>query len=131
MVKYIFILFSKFILILLIGLTGIPQAIAYAVIAGFSPEYGLYSVFVGSIVYIFFGSSKDLTIGPTAVMSLMIYSSTHHLNLEFAVLGTFLYGCIILFFGILNLGFLVQFVSMPVIIGNFLLNEILIIYSLF
>lgn len=48
----------------------------------------------------------------------MIYSATSDLNLDFAVLGTLLYGCIILFCGILNLGFLVQFVSMPVIVGK-------------
>ena len=39
--------------------------------AGLEPQYGLYSAFMGCFVYIVFGSSKDITIGPTAIMALM------------------------------------------------------------
>ena len=45
--------------------------IAYALVAGLEPQYGLYSAFMGCFVYIVFGSSKDITIGPTAIMALM------------------------------------------------------------
>lgn len=100
-----------------VGLTAIPQGIAYAVVAGLSPEYGLYSGFMGCFVYTIFGSCKDITIGPTAIMSLMIYSAVKHLNTDFAILGTFLSGGVIFLLGILNLGFLVQFISTPTIIG--------------
>lgn len=70
-----------------VGLTVIPQGIAYAVVANLPPQYGLYSSFMGCFVYAIFGSCKDITIGPTAIMSLMIYSAVGHLNVDFAILG--------------------------------------------
>jgi sodium-independent sulfate anion transporter 11 len=100
-----------------VGLTVIPQGIAYAVVAGLDPQYGLYSAFMGCFVYTIFGSCKDITIGPTAIMSLMIYSAVATLNVDFAILGTFLSGIVIFLFGVSNLGFLIQFISMPTIIG--------------
>lgn len=48
---------------LTVGLTAIPQGIAYAVVAGLEPQYGLYSGFMGCFVYLLFGSCKDVTIG--------------------------------------------------------------------
>lgn len=56
-------LFYDFIAGLTVGLTAIPQGIAYAIVAGLPPQYGLYSGFIGSFVYMIFGSSKDVTIG--------------------------------------------------------------------
>jgi len=99
-----------------VGLTVIPQGIAYAIVAGLHPQYGLYSAFMGCFVYCIFGSSKDITIGPTAIMALM---TKEHANLgaDYAVLLAFLSGLIILSFGILQLGFLIDFISVPVIAG--------------
>ncbi|XP_062533375.1 sodium-independent sulfate anion transporter-like isoform X2 [Armigeres subalbatus] len=102
---------------LTVGLTVIPQGIAYAVVAGLEPQYGLYSAFIGCFVYFVFGSCKDITIGPTAIMSLMVQVHVANLGPSFALLATFLSGCIILVLGLLNLGFLVQFISMPVTAG--------------
>lgn len=62
-----------------------------------------------------FGSCKDITIGPTAIMALMIHSAVVNLNVDFAILGTFLSGCVVFMLGFLNLGFLVQFISAPTI----------------
>lgn len=70
-----------------VGLIAIPQSIAYAVIAGFSPEFGLYSAMASSFVYTIFGSCKDITIGPTAIMSLMIFTAVKSFSHEVAVLG--------------------------------------------
>ncbi|XP_058118321.1 sodium-independent sulfate anion transporter-like [Anopheles ziemanni] len=100
-----------------VGLTVIPQGIAFAVMANLEPQYGLYSAFMGCFVYCLFGSCKDLTIGPTAIMALMVQVYVGGLGVDFAVLLTFLVGCIILILGLLNLGFLVQFISMPVTAG--------------
>ena len=50
---------------LTVGAVVIPQAMAYAKVAGLPPEYGLYSSFVGVSIYLFFATSKDITIGPT------------------------------------------------------------------
>lgn len=56
-------LLQDFIAGLTVGLTAIPQGIAYAVVAGLGPQYGLYSAFMGCFVYIIFGSCKDITVG--------------------------------------------------------------------
>lgn len=100
-----------------VGLTAIPQGIAYAVVAGLSPEYGLYAGLVGGFVYLFFGSSKDVTVGPTAIMSAMVSKYVSGYSADFAVLAAFLAGLVELGMGILQLGFLVEFISLPVISG--------------
>lgn len=56
-------LINDFVAGLTVGLTAIPQGIAYAIVAGLPPQYGLYSGFMGSFVYLVFGSCKDITIG--------------------------------------------------------------------
>lgn len=128
---------------LTVGLTAIPQGIAYAVVAGLEPQYGLYAGFMGCFVYFILGSCKDITIGtcaaacvhcgllllltkyflyvhtlkgPTAIMSLMIQKYVTD-SADLAILSAFLSGIIILACGLLNLGFLVQFISQPVTIG--------------
>ncbi|XP_055691983.1 sodium-independent sulfate anion transporter-like isoform X2 [Lutzomyia longipalpis] len=109
-------LFSDFVAGLTVGLTAIPQGIAYAVVAGLEPQYGLYSGFMGCFMYFIFGSCKDITIGPTAIMSLMV---AHYVTAspDYAVLSCFLSGIVIFLLGVLNLGFLVQFISIPVTAG--------------
>ncbi|XP_065075454.1 sodium-independent sulfate anion transporter-like [Ochlerotatus camptorhynchus] len=100
-----------------VGLTSIPQSIAYAVVANLEPQYGLYSNFMGSFVYAFFGSVKEITIAPTAIMALMVQHIVLELGPAGAVLSSFVSGCIALLLGLLNFGFVVQFISMPVITG--------------
>jgi len=99
-----------------VGLTVIPQGIAYAVVAGLPPQYGLYSAFMGCFTYCVFGSAKDITIGPTAIMALMTNTYAQY-GPEYAVLLSFLSGLIILLCGLLRLGFLIDFISVPVIAG--------------
>lgn len=110
-------LFQDIIAGITVGLTAIPQGIAYAIVAGLSPEYGLYSSLTGGFVYLIFGSCKDVTIGPTAILAAMVskYVVTH--SADFAVLAAFLAGVVELILGILHLGFLVEFISTPVISG--------------
>ncbi|BET02084.1 high affinity sulfate transmembrane transporter activity [Nesidiocoris tenuis] len=110
-------LLKDFIAGLTVGLTAIPQGIAYAVVAGLQPQYGLYSGFMGCFVYFFFGSCKDITVGPTAIMALMTQTYVEKHGPDFAVLLAFLSGLVILFCGVLRLGFLVEFISMPVTAG--------------
>ncbi|GLG95334.1 Sodium-independent sulfate anion transporter [Gryllus bimaculatus] len=100
-----------------VGLTVMPQSLAYATLAGLEPQYGLYSAFVGCFVYALFGSVKDVTIGPTALMALMVYQQVHARNADFAVLLCFLSGCVQLLMAALNLGVLVDFISVPVTVG--------------
>ncbi|XP_062447752.1 sodium-independent sulfate anion transporter isoform X2 [Rhea pennata] len=99
-----------------VGLTVIPQALAYAEVAGLPVQYGLYSSFMGCFVYCLLGTSKDVTLGPTAIMSLLVSSYTFH-DPVYAVLLAFLSGCIQLAMGLLRLGFILDFISCPVIKG--------------
>ncbi|KAK7870317.1 hypothetical protein R5R35_003707 [Gryllus longicercus] len=100
-----------------VGLTLMPQAIAYAALAGLPSQYGLYSAFAGSFVYIIFGSCKEVNIGPTALLSLLTASYTQGTHPDMAVLLCFLSGCVELLCGVFQLGFLVDFVSAPVVAG--------------
>lgn len=100
-----------------VALTVIPQGLALAVLANLPPQYGLYTAFMGSFMYTIFGSCKDLTIGPTAIMSIMTGEYAHHGGPTFAVILTFLSGIIQILMGLLNLGFIVEFISGPVISG--------------
>jgi len=110
-------LVKDFIAGLTVGLTAIPQGIAYAVVAGLQPQYGLYSGFMGCFVYMLMGTCKDITIGPTAIMALMTQKYVERLGPDFAVLLSFLAGIIIALLGVFRLGFLVEFISMPVTAG--------------
>ncbi|XP_054026666.1 sodium-independent sulfate anion transporter [Dryobates pubescens] len=101
---------------LTVGLTVVPQALAYAEVAGLPLQYGLYSSFMGCFVYCFLGTAKDVTLGPTAIMSLLVSSYAFH-EPVYAILLTLLSGCIQLAMGLLHLGFLLDFISCPVIKG--------------
>ena len=67
-------------------------------------QYGLYSAFMGCFVYVVFGSCKDITIGPTALMALMTYQQVIGRNVDFAILLCFLTGCVQLLMAVLHLG---------------------------
>ncbi|KAJ8915141.1 hypothetical protein NQ315_000393 [Exocentrus adspersus] len=100
-----------------VGLTVIPQAIAYASVAGMPPQVGLYSSFMACFVYTIFGSCKDSAIGPTAISGLLTRENNHGMGIPGVVLLTFLSGCVEFFMGVLQLGFLIDFISGPVSIG--------------
>ncbi|OQV21118.1 Sodium-independent sulfate anion transporter [Hypsibius exemplaris] len=118
---------------LTVGLTVVPQALAYAQIADLPLEYGLYSAFMAPFIYAVFGTSKDVTVGPTALLSLLTSAfiphrtADAHVAATYAVLLAFFCGCFQLLMGILNLGFLMNFVSSPVMSGFMSAASILII----
>uniref|UniRef100_A0A8C5RDM9 Solute carrier family 26 member 11 n=1 Tax=Leptobrachium leishanense TaxID=445787 RepID=A0A8C5RDM9_9ANUR len=99
---------------LTVGLTVVPQSLAYADVAGLPVQYGLYSAYMGCFVYCILGTSKDVTLGPTAIMSLLVSVYTSG-DIALAILLAFLSGCIQLAMGLLNLGFLLDFISYPVL----------------
>ncbi|GLV44608.1 Epidermal stripes and patches [Carabus blaptoides fortunei] len=100
-----------------VGLTVIPQSLAYSNVAGLPPQYGLYGAFLGCIIYIFLGSCKDVPMGPTAIISLLTYQTVRGMGPEYAILLCFLSGLVELLMGLLGLGFLIDFVSGPVSSG--------------
>lgn len=110
------------------GLTGavivLPQGVAFALIAGLPPEYGLYTAMVTPIVAALFGSSFHLVSGPTTAISIVVFAaiSSHATpgSPEFIAMAltlTFLAGVYQLAFGLARLGALVNFVSHTVVIG--------------
>lgn len=99
-----------------VGLTTVPQALAYAEVAGLPVQYGLYSAFMGGFIYTLLGTSKDVTLGPTAIMSLLCYSVVGGQPRR-AVLLSLLCGAIQAALALLRLGFLLDFISFPVIKG--------------
>ncbi|KAG7189459.1 hypothetical protein KM043_017155 [Ampulex compressa] len=104
---------------LTVGLTVIPQAIAYANVAGLPLQYGLYSSFMACFVYTILGSCKDVPVGPTAIAAILTRETLQkaHLGPDFAILLAFISGCVSLLMGILQLGFLLDFISGPVSVG--------------
>ncbi len=66
-------------------------------------QYGLYSAFMGCFIYTIFGSCKDITVGPTAIMSLLT-GERASISVDFAILAAFLSGIVILVLGVLQLG---------------------------
>uniref|UniRef100_A0A2S2R092 Sodium-independent sulfate anion transporter n=1 Tax=Sipha flava TaxID=143950 RepID=A0A2S2R092_9HEMI len=100
-----------------VGLTVIPQAIAFANVAGLPPQIGLYSSFMACFVYTVFGSCKDPALGPTAIMAIMTRENIHDMGPEFAILLCFITGIVQLIMGFAQLGFLIDFISGPVSAG--------------
>ena len=107
-----------------IGVMLIPQGIAYALIAGLPPIYGLYTAMIPQIVYAFLGTSRQLAIGPAAMDSLIVLSGVSVLAtigsenfIALAILLAFMVGFFQVVFGFFRLGFLVNFLSKPVISG--------------
>uniref|UniRef100_A0A8C4R0E4 Solute carrier family 26 member 11 n=2 Tax=Eptatretus burgeri TaxID=7764 RepID=A0A8C4R0E4_EPTBU len=101
---------------LTVGLTVVPQALAYAQLAGLSVQFGLYSSIMGGFVYCLLGTSKDITLGPTAIMSALIAPLVHG-DVVYATILAFLCGCVQLLLGLFQLGFIMDFISEPVIKG--------------
>lgn len=91
-----------------VGLTMMPQSIAYASLAELPAQYGLYTALMGSFIYIFFGTIKQISIGPSSLMTLLTFSYVGDLPLDYMVLLCFLGGCVELIMGILNLGILLK-----------------------
>lgn len=107
-----------------VGIMLIPQGMAYAMIAGLPPVYGLYASFIPQLVYLFFGTSRQLAVGPVAMDSLIVAASVSAIAdigtdqfIELAILLAFLMGTIQFLAGILKLGFIVKYLSKPVISG--------------
>jgi len=110
------------------GVTGavvvLPQGVAFAVIAGMPPEYGLYAAMVPAVIAALFGSSWHLVSGPTTAASIVLFSTLSALAepgsamyVKMALTLTFMVGLIELFMGFAKLGALVNFISHSVVIG--------------
>ncbi|MFL2603423.1 MAG: SulP family inorganic anion transporter [Flavobacteriaceae bacterium] len=102
----------------------IPQGMAYALIAGLPPVYGLYAALTPQIIYTIMGTSRQLAVGPVAMDSLLVAAGLGALSIvgtgeyiQMAILLSLMVGIIHLILGIFKMGFFVSFLSKPVISG--------------
>ncbi|XP_050321114.1 sodium-independent sulfate anion transporter [Bactrocera neohumeralis] len=112
-----------------LGLTIIPESIACALLAGLPARYGLCSAFLGSFVYLIFGSINKVIIGPTSLVALVSLQFTVGKPIEFAILLTFLTGVVELIMGSLRVGVIFEFLSVPIIKAFSSATAILVIES--
>jgi SulP family sulfate permease len=122
----------------LAGLTGavivLPQGIAFALIAGLPPVYGLYTAIVAPVIAALFGSSRHLVSGPTTPISLVVFAAVSRKALEGSpeyiekvLLLTFMVGLIQLSLGLGRMGRYISFISHTVIVGFTAGSAVLII----
>ena len=119
-----------------VGVILIPQGMAYAMIAGLPPVYGLYAAIFPVLIYMFLGTSKNLAIGPVAMDSLLVAAGLGTLAITgienyiaMAIFLAFMVGIIQLLLGLSKMGFLVNFLSKPVISGFTSAAALIIIFS--
>ncbi len=119
-----------------VGVILIPQAIAYALLTGMPPIYGLYACLIPLVVYALFGTSRQISIGPVAITSILVMTGVSKLATPFSqeyvdlvVLMGLLIGLLQIFLGFLKMGFLVNLISQPVITGFISAAAIIIIVS--
>ncbi|MEZ4717597.1 MAG: solute carrier family 26 protein [Caldilineaceae bacterium] len=109
---------------LIVAIMLVPQGMAYAMLAGLPPEVGLYASIVPLLIYGLLGSSRTLAVGPVAIVSLLVATAIAPLAngdvtvyVKLALTLAFLVGIIQVAMGLMRIGFLVNFLSHPVLVG--------------
>lgn len=107
-----------------VGIMLIPQGMAYAMLAGLPPIYGLYASIVPLILYAIFGTSRQLAVGPVAMVSLLVLAGVGEIAevgsdrfIQLAIMTALGVGLFQFFMGVFRMGFLVNFLSHPVLSG--------------
>ena len=120
----------------IVSIMIIPQSLAYAMVADLPPQTGLYAAMLGLLAYTVFGSSSTLSVGPVAVLSLMTAAALGKLAipdpqayLVAAAALAFMSGGILLALGALRMGFMVNFISQPVVSAFITASGIIIAFS--
>ncbi len=109
---------------LTVGVLLIPQSMAYAMLAGLPPVFGLYASIIPLVIYTIFGTSRQLSLGPVAIISILIASGLTDIAVQgsafyitLTICLTFFVGAVQLLMGVFRLGFLMNFISNPVLSG--------------
>ena len=119
-----------------IGIVTIPQAMAFALLAGIPPIYGLYGSFLPLLIYGLLSSSNYLNVGPVSIISIFIFNvlsqnvepfTTEYIN-DLVILGVMV-GLIQLLFGVFGLGKYLKYIPLSIISGFIQAAAILIIAS--
>lgn len=121
---------------LVITVMLVPQSMAYALLAGLPPIYGLYASAVPAIIYALFGTSKHMPVGPPALMALLTFTSVSAIAkpgseeyIGYVLLLALMVGVLQLALGFLQMGFLTNFISRPVLSGFIYASAIIIALS--
>ncbi|TXI45910.1 SulP family inorganic anion transporter [Methylophilus sp.] len=120
----------------IVALMLVPQALAYAMLAGLPPQVGLYASMLPLVAYALLGTSSTLAVGPVAVAALMTASAIAPYSAQDAAAGmqaamilACLSGLMLVLAGFLRLGFLANFLSHPVMAGFLNATSLLIASS--
>ena len=121
---------------LIIAVMIVPQSMAYALLAGLPPIYGLYASTVPAIIYALFGTSKHMPVGPPALMALLTFASVGAIAepgseeyIGYVLLLALMVGVLQLGLGFLQMGFLTNFISHPVLSGFIYASAVIIALS--
>jgi len=109
---------------IIVGVLLIPQGMAYAFLAGMPPIYGLYTALIPLLIYSCLGSSHQMSIGPVAVSAILILQGVSDIAepmsdeyISLVIIVGFLVGIVQMLLGLIKAGFMVNFISRPVIAG--------------
>ena len=115
---------NDFVAGLIVAIMLVPQSMAYALLAGLPPQVGLYASILPLILYGLLGTSRALAVGPVAIVSLLVATSVGSLAepgsaeyVQLALTLALLVGLIQAIMGVVRVGFLVNFLSHPVLAG--------------
>jgi SulP family sulfate permease len=121
---------------LVVTIMLVPQGMAYALLAGVPPIYGLYASTVPTIVYALFGTSRHMPVGPPALMALLTFTGVSALAeprtgeyISLALLLALMAGALQLAIGLLKIGFITNFIPHPVLSGFIYASAIIIALS--
>lgn len=106
---------------LILAILLVPQAMAYAQLAGLPPEMGLFAAIAPPLLYLLFGTSAFVSLGPVALVSLIVAEAAAGSGIEDTVAAAVIIaieaGAMLVVLGTLRLGRLVNFISEPVLLG--------------
>lgn len=121
---------------LVITVMVVPQSLAYAMLAGLPPIYGLYASIVPTVVYALFGTSRHMPVGPPALMALLTLTSVSALArpgteeyISLVLLLALMVGVVQVAIGLLGMGFITNFISRPVLTGFVYASAVIIVLS--
>jgi len=109
---------------LTVGIMLVPQGMAYAYLAGMPPVYGLYGGLIPLVLYALFGTSRQLSIGPVAISAILVMAGVSTIAepgtaeyVSLVLMAGLLIGIFELTLSLFRMGFLVHFLSHPVVSG--------------
>ena len=102
---------------IIVGIVALPQAIAFGIASGVTPEKGIITAIVAGFIISFLGGSKVQIGGPTGAFIVIIYGIIQEYGIEGLMVATMMAGIILVLLGIFKLGTIIKFIPYPIIIG--------------